>query len=129
MLRSTTLTLSGLALLLAVLGPSCSTFDSSKCCLVPPDASGSGVCDSANFTACVHACGETDTSETTAATCGDGVYSCAGSLKPAVSCPQGGWSATLPCGPWVDGYDCGSGCALCVQGLWRCGTCVDAGAP
>ena len=128
MLRSPVLGLSAFTLLLVLLAVSCSVFDSSKCCLVPPDASGSGVCDSARFTACVHACGEANPSEATAATCANGVYTCGGSTTPAVSCPQSGWSATLPCGPWVSGHDCGGGCALCDQGLWTCGPCADAGA-
>jgi hypothetical protein len=44
-----------------------------------------------------------------------------------VSCPQSGWSTTLPCGPWPAGYDCGSGCAACVKGLWSCAPCGDSG--
>jgi hypothetical protein len=44
-----------------------------------------------------------------------------------VGCPQSGWSTTLPCGPWPAGYDCGSGCATCVQGLWSCAPCGDSG--
>jgi hypothetical protein len=131
MLRSTTLSLFGFTLLLAALGPSCDS--GSKCCEVPPGngnaAASSRPCDSTLFTACVQACGETDSSEPTAATCANGVYTCGGSTVPALGCPQNGWSATLPCGPWVSGYDCGSQCALCDQGLWTCGPCADAGAP
>ena len=107
---------------LAALGPSC---DSSKCCLVMP----TGICDSNHFTACVQTCGETNASEPTAASCDRGVYSCSNSTFPAVSCPASGWSATLPCGPWVDGRDCGAQCAVCDQGLWTCGACPDAAAP
>jgi hypothetical protein len=129
MLRWPLLAFRGFALLVGVLALACSSFDGSKCCEIPPDASGSGGCDSARFTACVHACGETDSSEATAASCANGVYSCSGSTVPAVSCPQSGWAATLPCGPWVSGYDCGSQCALCEQGLWTCGPCADAAAP
>ncbi len=84
------------------------------------------VCDSASFTACVHACGESDTTESTAATCSAGVYSCDNSTIPAVACPQSGWSAALACGPWVSGYDCGLQCGVCVKGLWTCGPCPDA---
>jgi hypothetical protein len=126
MLRSPVLALLGVGVVLSVLAVSCSSFDSSKCCAPQPDA---GACGTF-FTACVHACGETDTSEA-AATCGNGstgpIYSCAGSLTPAVNCPASGWSATLPCGPWPDGYACGSGCAACVMGLWSCAPCGDSG--
>ncbi|HEY4393092.1 MAG TPA: hypothetical protein VGP64_03475 [Polyangia bacterium] len=115
------------ALLLSVLDVSCSSFGSPQCCAPQPDA---GVCGT-SFTACVHTCGETDTSEATAATCGEGStgasYSCAAPLVPAVSCPASGWSTALPCGPWPNGYDCGSGCAACVQGLWDCAPCGDSG--
>jgi len=113
------------AFLLAAIGPSC---DGSKCCALPPsDASNTmNVCDSAFFTACVHSCGESNTTETTAATCSAGVYSCDNSTIPAVACPQSGWSATLACGPWVSGHDCGSQCGVCVKGLWTCAPCPDA---
>jgi hypothetical protein len=115
----------GFALLVAALGPSC---DSSKCCALPPSATdpANRPCDSNLFTACVHSCGETNSSEPTAATCANGVYTCNESI-PAVACPQSGWSSALPCGPWVDGYDCGAQCAVCDQGLWTCGACRDAG--
>jgi hypothetical protein len=109
----------------AALGLSC---DGSKCCQLPP-GSGSNtgnVCNSAFFTACVHACGEADSSEPTAATCSAGVYSCDNSTIPAVACPQSGWSAALACGPWVSGHDCGLQCGVCVNGLWTCGACPDA---
>ena len=129
MLRAPVLALFGFALLLAALGPSCDT--GSKCCQLPPGG-GNGYasnrpCDSNLFTACVHACGETDSSEATAATCANGVYTCSAPTVPAASCPQSGWSATLPCGPWVSGYDCGAQCGACVQGLWTCAPCSDAG--
>jgi hypothetical protein len=120
MLRSPVLALLGFAILLAALDVAC---DASKCCEVPPP---SGTCDSSRFTACVHSCGETTSSEPTAAACANGVYSCSNSTFPAVSCPTNGWSASLPCGPWVDGYDCGAQCAVCDQGLWTCGACGDA---
>jgi hypothetical protein len=114
-----------LAALLAVIGPAC---DASKCCALPPGSSSNtgNVCDSASFTACVHSCGESDTTESTAATCSAGVYSCDNSTIPAVACPQSGWTAALACGPWVTGYDCGLQCGLCVKGLWTCGPCPDA---
>ncbi|HXU62971.1 MAG TPA: hypothetical protein VN962_14785 [Polyangia bacterium] len=126
MCRSPVLALFGFALLcFAALGPSC---DSSKCCYLPPsDAGGtSRPCASNLFTACVHACGETASSESTAATCANGIYTCNDATFPAVGCPQSGWSAALPCGPWVSGYDCGAQCAVCDQGLWTCGACPDA---
>jgi hypothetical protein len=112
-------------LVVAGVGLSC---DSSKCCLLPPgDGSTTGkVCDSASFTACVHACGESDTTESTAATCSVGVYSCDNSTIPAVACPSSGWSAALACGPWVSGHDCGPQCGVCVKGLWTCAPCPDA---
>jgi hypothetical protein len=114
------------AILVAALAPSCDT--GSKCCGGP---SGYTVgtnrsCASNLFTACVHACGETDSSEPTAASCANGVYTCDNSTIPALACPSSGWSATLPCGPWVSGYDCGAQCAVCDQGLWTCGACADA---
>ncbi len=99
----------------------------SKCCYLPPGSTTTGnVCDSASFTACVHTCGESDTTESTAATCSAGVYSCDNSTIPAVSCPSSGWSAALACGPWVTGHDCGLQCGVCVKGLWTCAPCPDA---
>ena len=121
--------LAAFSLLLAVtfvaMGPAC---DASKCCAVPPGGTSNptGVCNSAFFTACVRSCGETDTTEPTAATCSAGVYSCNNSTIPAVACPQSGWSAALACGPWVTGYDCGLQCGVCVKGLWTCAPCPDA---
>lgn len=114
-----------LAVLLAAIGSSC---DASKCCTLPPSDSSSSmnVCDSAFFTACVHSCGETNTTETTAATCSAGVYSCDNSTIPAVACAQTSWTTALACGPWVSGYDCGLQCGTCVKGLWTCGPCPDA---
>lgn len=127
MRRSPVLALLGFAILFGALGASC---DGSKCCEAPPgsgNASGtSRPCDSNLFTACVHACGEADTSESTAATCANGVYTCNDSTIPALSCATSDWSAALPCGPWVSGYDCGAQCAVCDQGLWTCGACADA---
>jgi hypothetical protein len=115
-----------LAVLLAAISPAC--IPGSKCCDPQPgDASNTPkACDSAYFTACVHACGESDTTESTAASCSAGVYSCDNSTIPAVACPQGGWSAALACGPWVSGHDCGQQCGVCVKGLWTCGPCPDA---
>jgi len=113
-----------IALLAAAVGLSC---DASKCCALPPGSTPvTNVCDSASFTACVHACGESDTTEPTAATCSAGVYSCDNSTIPAVACPSNGWSAALSCGPWVSGHDCGSQCGVCVKGLWTCAACPDA---
>ena len=114
-----------LGVVLASIGSSCGV---SGCCILPPgDASPTtNVCDSASFTACVHACGESDSTESTAASCSAGVYSCNNSTIPAVSCPSGGWSAALSCGPWVSGYDCGQQCGVCVKGLWTCAPCPDA---
>jgi hypothetical protein len=114
-----------LAVLLVAIGPAC---PGSKCCDPPPGNTSSTpkVCDSAFFTACVHSCGESDSSEPTAATCSAGVYSCDNSTIPAVACPQSGWSAALACGPWVSGHDCGPQCGVCVKGLWTCGPCPDA---
>ena len=113
------------AVLLAAICPSC---DQSKGCALPPGDSSNttNVCDSAYFTACVHACGESDTTESTAATCSAGVYSCYTSTIPAVACPQTSWTAALACGPWVSGYDCGLQCGTCVKGLWTCAPCPDA---
>jgi hypothetical protein len=115
-----------LVILLAALGPAC--FSGSKCCEATPGSTSNttNVCNSAFFTACVHACGESDTTESTAATCAAGVYSCDNSTLPAVACAQSGWSAALACGPWVTGYDCGLQCGVCVNGLWTCGACPDA---
>ena len=115
-----------LAVLLAALGPAC--IPGSKCCEPPPgDTSNTtNSCNSAFFTACVHACGETDSTESTAATCSAGIYSCDNSTIPAVACPQTGWSAALACGPWVSSHDCGLQCGVCVKGLWTCGPCPDA---
>ncbi|HVV51824.1 MAG TPA: hypothetical protein VHO06_19305 [Polyangia bacterium] len=128
MRRAPVLALLGFALL-AALGLSCGN-GGSKCCQVPPGntSADAHACDSAYFTACVHACGETDTTEATAASCANGVFTCDGSTIPAVSCPSSGWTAHLPCGPWVSGYDCGAGCAICADGLWTCGACGDAAA-
>jgi hypothetical protein len=114
-----------LAALLAAIGPGC---PDSKCCAPPPGSTSNPpqVCDSASFTACVHACGESDTTESTAATCSAGVYSCDNSTIPAVACPQSGWTAALACGPWVTGHDCGLQCGVCVKGLWTCAPCPDA---
>jgi hypothetical protein len=122
-LVSVSLVLFGLAA--AGVGLSC---DASKCCDLPPGSrSQTGtVCDSASFTACVHSCGESNTTESTAATCSAGVYSCDNSTIPAVACPSNGWSAALACGPWVSGYDCGAQCGVCVKGLWTCAPCPDA---
>jgi hypothetical protein len=80
------------------------------------------------FTACVHACGETTASETTAARCVDGKYQCDAPLVPATACGPGAWTAPrLACGPWVAGYDCGQGCAVCDASRgWTCGECPDA---
>ena len=112
------------AALLAAVGPSC---DGSKCCAVPGNSATTGsVCDSASFTACVHSCGESNATESTAATCSAGVYSCDNSTIPAVACPSNGWSAALSCGPWVSGYDCGAQCGVCLKGLWTCAPCPDA---
>jgi hypothetical protein len=113
-------------LVVAAVGLSCN--DGSKCCALPPGSTSTtgNVCDSASFTACVHACGESDTTESTAATCSAGVYSCDNSTIPAVACPTSGWSAALSCGPWVSGHDCGSQCGVCVKGLWTCAPCPDA---
>ncbi len=113
------------AALIAAIGPSC---DESKCCELPPGDSSNttNVCDSAFFTACVHSCGESNTTETTAATCSAGVYSCDNSTIPAVACAQTSWTAALACGPWVTGHDCGPQCGVCVKGLWTCGPCPDA---
>jgi hypothetical protein len=110
---------------IAAVGLSC---DVPTCCSGPPGSSSNNgnVCDSASFTACVHACGESDSTESTAATCSAGVYSCDNSTIPAVACPQSGWTAALACGPWVTGYDCGLQCGVCVKGLWTCGPCPDA---
>jgi hypothetical protein len=105
--------------------------DGSKCCDLPPGSSAQTgtVCDSASFTACVHSCGESDTTESTAASCSAGVYSCQNSTIPAVACPASGWSAALACGPWVSGHDCGLQCGVCVKGLWTCAPCPDAATP
>jgi len=84
--------------------------------------------DSSFFTACVRACGEADTSESTAAHCVDGMYQCDAPLIPAAACDANTWTVPrLPCGPWVAGYDCGQTCAICdaVRG-WSCGACPDA---
>jgi hypothetical protein len=114
-----------LAVLLVAIGPAC--LPGSKCCDAPPGSTpAANVCDSASFTACVHACGESDTTESTAATCAAGVYSCDNSTIPAVSCPSNGWSAALACGPWVSGHDCGLQCGVCIKGLWTCAPCPDA---
>jgi hypothetical protein len=114
-----------LAVLLAAIGTGC---PGSKCCDPPPGSTSktSKVCDGAYFTACVHACGESDTTESTAATCSAGVYSCDNSTIPAVACGQASWTTALACGPWVSGHDCGLQCGLCVKGLWTCGPCPDA---
>jgi len=115
-----------LALLIVGLGTACTE---SKCCDLPPGSTPTttNVCDSASFTACVRSCGESDTTESTAATCSAGVYSCDNSTIPAVACPSNGWSAALACGPWVSGHDCGAQCGACIQGLWTCAPCSDAG--
>lgn len=125
-MRSSPVRVALLLALLAAGGSACNT--GSKCCdLRPADASNTtNVCDSAFFTACVHACGESNSTETTAATCSAGVYSCDNSTVPAVACAQSSWTSTLACGPWVSGYDCGLKCGLCVKGLWTCGPCPDA---
>jgi hypothetical protein len=84
--------------------------------------------DSAFFTACVQQCGEKNDREPTAARCVGGALQCDTPLIPAATCGPGSWtSARLPCGPWVDGYDCLASCALCdsVRG-WTCGSCPDA---
>jgi hypothetical protein len=114
------------AVLLAALGSSC--LPGSKCCDAPPGSTSNttNVCDSASFTACVHACGESNAMETTAATCSAGVYSCDNSTIPAVACAQSSWTTALACGPWVSGHDCGPQCGICVKGLWTCGSCPDA---
>ena len=114
------------AIFLVAIGPSCGV---SGCCSLPPPGDGSStanVCNSAFFTACVHSCGESNTTETVAATCSGGVYSCDNSTIPAVACGQGSWTTALTCGPWVSGHDCGQQCGLCVKGLWTCGPCPDA---
>ncbi len=129
MRRSPVLALLGFALLFAALGLSCDS--GSKCCS-PPSGVTVGTnrsCDSNLFTDCVHSCGETASSEPTAASCANGVYTCGDSTIPALACPQSGWSSALPCGPWVSGHDCGTQCAVCDQGLWTCGACADAAAP
>jgi hypothetical protein len=110
----------------AAVGLSC---DVSGCCSLPPRDGGyntTNVCDSGSFTACVRSCGESDATESTAATCSAGVYSCDNSTIPAVSCPSSGWSAALACGPWVSGHDCGLQCGVCIKGLWTCAPCPDA---
>jgi hypothetical protein len=86
--------------------------------------------DSAFFTACVQTCGETNTREGTAASCLGGKYHCDAPRTPATDCGPGTWtSPQLPCGPWVDGYDCGGGCAVCDSSRgWTCGACPDASA-
>jgi hypothetical protein len=95
-----------------------------------PDTNRTACGDSAFFTACVHACGETADRESTAARCVAGLYECDAPLVPATDCGAGAWTVPrLPCGPWVDGYDCGVGCAVCdVSRGWTCGGCPDASA-
>lgn len=87
--------------------------------------------DHSFFTACVQACGEKNDREPVAAECVSGSYQCVAPLIPATACGAGSWTVPqLPCGPWVDGYDCGASRAVCdpTHG-WTCGACPDASAP
>jgi hypothetical protein len=79
------------------------------------------------FTACVHACGETNDREDFAATCAaDGTLRCPAGTTPAATCPNP-WPGN-GCGPWVNGYDCFTTSAVCLDGLfWTCPG-PDAGA-
>jgi hypothetical protein len=115
-----------------VVAAACGT-DASRARHPPADSAASEVggtaCkDSSFFTACVHACGETDESEPTAAECVAGYFRCAEPFVPASDCPAGSWtSPRLACGPWPGNYNCGSGCAVCdATQAWTCGTCPDA---
>lgn len=94
--------------------------------------SGKTACgDSRFFTACVHECGETASSEPDVASCVGGFFQCAPPLTPASDCPPGSWtSPRLACGPWPGNYNCGAGCAVCdATGTWTCGPpCLDASA-
>jgi len=91
----------------------------------------SGAClDGSYLTACVSSCGESRSSEPTAARCVNGVYSCDGGKLPAAGCASSDWptwQGGVGCGPWVDGYDCGLTCAQCLGGFWTCVECPDAG--
>jgi hypothetical protein len=91
-------------------------------------ANGTPCGDSSFFTACVHACGETNDSEDAAARCVGGRYQCDPPLIAATACDASVWTVPrLACGPWVTGYDCGQGCAVCDAGRgWTCGACPDA---
>jgi hypothetical protein len=84
--------------------------------------------DHSYFTACVKQCGEKNDREPVSAECVDGSYRCGATLIPATACGAGSWTVPrLPCGPWVDGYDCGVGCAVCDPAHgWTCGECPDA---
>lgn len=110
---------------------SCGTKESTLA-MMPLDAAselgGTACGDSAFFTACVHACGESDDSEPTPAACVGGHFHCVEPLVPASDCPAGSWTSTrLPCGPWPGTYNCGAGCAVCdVTQVWTCGRCSDA---
>jgi hypothetical protein len=83
----------------------------------------------AGFTACVHACGEKNDTEPTAASCTDDVYRCPAPLIPAIDCGDGAWptGAFAGCWPWVEGYDCTSS-SVCDHGLWACPGITDASA-
>ena len=78
------------------------------------------------FTSCVHACGETNETESVAATCDAGRYNCPPGTRPAIGCPAESWpsGSFAGCGPWVEGYDCTCR-SICDDGLWTCPTCVD----
>lgn len=90
-----------------------------------PDAAPAGpACIEADhFTGCVQQCGEKTERVATAARCVNGVLRCEAPLIPAIECDA--WPLPrLPCGPWVDGYDCFGSCARCDgdQG-WTCEPC------
>lgn len=95
------------------------------------DAPESRASDCQGFTACVHACGESNQEEAIAATCANGIYSCPSPLIPAAFCGAGSWpsGAFAGCGPWPQGYDCTCR-SVCDQGYWTCpaSACIDAGA-
>ena len=96
-----------------------------------PPARPEVACVAGAFTACVHACGEADDTEPTAAACVGGRYLCPAPLRPAASCPADAWptGAFAGCGPWVENYNCACR-SICDAHLWTCPgtTCLDGGA-
>jgi hypothetical protein len=120
----------GLLLAAAACGTNSSPTNDLPADSAPSEVGGTACTDSAFFTACVHACGEPDEREPTAAECVAGYFRCPEPLVPASDCPAGSWtSARLPCGPWPGNYNCGEGCAVCdASRAWTCAPCPDAAA-